>query len=582
MLPPKKAENHNPLAVRYQYSCIIEPVPRLPMRPLRIAFRLRLLGTPTGAGFAGGGMMDGVELGLFAGRVASVCDEMGAILQRAAFSPNIKDRLDYSCAIFDDEGALCAQAAHIPVHLGSMAYAMRGIVRDLRWDEGDMLVLNDPFLGGTHLPDVTLIAPVFVGGSRIGFVVNRAHHADIGADSPGSMPLSTRLSQEGVLIAPTKLIVADRPNPEIDAALARLAGQGGASSEPVLKGDFAAQVSANRVGAERLRTLVQAMGTERFRAALTELNDYAEALSRASLNEVPDGRYAFRDLMDDDGAGTADAPVCVAIEVRGSDVHVDFAGSSAQVKGNINCPLPVTAAAVYYAFRCLMPDHTPQCDGAFRPIRITAPPGSMLNAERPAAVAAGNVETSMRIVDAVLGALAPALPGRIPAASQGSMNNVAMGARGAWHYYETIGGGAGAACGSAGASGLHTHMTNTLNTPVESLETHFPLRITRYALRRGSGGAGRWRGGDGLVREFEFLAPTVVTLISERRRHAPWGLAGAEPGLRGVNLLNDAPLAAKCRLEVVAGDRLRIETPGGGGWGDPHGRAKSPETRSEY
>lgn len=513
--------------------------------------------------------MDAISLSLFASRIKAVCDEMGALLQRAAFSPNIRDRLDYSCAVFDAQGELCAQAAHIPVHLGSMAYAMRDIVSAMQWQAGDMLVLNDPYMGGTHLPDVTVIAPVFINESLLGFVANRAHHADIGADSPGSMPISTCLSEEGLLLPPTWLY---RAGVLQEAVVEKILA---ATSHPLtMQGDFAAQVSANLLAVQRLTKLIEAMGAAAYEEGLVALNDYAERLAETALRRIPDGHYSFKDVMDDDGSGQCNIPIQVVLKVQAGKVAVDFRGSAAQVGGNINCPLSVAAAAVYYAFRCLMPATTPACMGSFRRIQLSAPLGSLVNAQRPAAVAAGNVETSTRIVDVVLGALAQALPDEIPAASHGSMNNLAMGARQqpdgtgqAWDYYETIGGGMGAGAQQPGLSAVQTHMTNTLNTPIEVLEMNYPLRIQRYAIRRHSGGAGKHAGGDGIVREYEFLAPAQATLLTERRGQSPWGLAGGADGQVGVNQLNGKTLAAKQSLSLRKGDRLRVETPGGGGWG---------------
>ncbi len=508
--------------------------------------------------------MNAIELSIFASRIEAVCDEMGAVLQRTAFSPNIKDRLDYSCAVFDAGGELCAQAAHIPVHLGSMAYAMRGIVREVDWSPGDMVILNDPFLGGTHLPDVTLIAPLFVAGELAGFVANRAHHADIGASTPGSMPISRRLDEEGLIIPPSYLLRAF----ETDTAM--LDHIAGVTANPQQsRGDFAAQISANRTGLARLQALV-GDDAGAYRRGLQQLNDYAERLAQSALAEIPDGEYRFRDEMDDDGCGNTDLPIEVSLHVRGHRIRVDFSGTAPQTEGNINCPLSVAAAGVYYAFRCLMPAHTPAASGSFRGIEIHAPEGCLLNARRPAAVAAGNVETSTRVVDVVLGALAQAIPERIPAASHGSMNNLALGARGEggeWDYYETMGGGMGGGPLGPGLSAVQTHMTNTLNTPIEVLESVYPLRICRYALRDGSGGAGRHRGGDGLIREFEFLVPTTVTLLTERRRHAPWGLQGGGDGKPGRNLRDGVELPPKVSYEAQAGERLTVETPGGGGWG---------------
>ena len=513
--------------------------------------------------------MDPVELSLFASRLEAICDEMGATLRRTAFSPNIKDRLDYSCAIFDDQGELCAQAAHIPVHLGSMAYAMRDIVNKIDWQEGDMLVVNDPFLGGTHLPDVTLVSPVFIDGLLVSFIANRAHHADIGAQSPGSMPISSSLEEEGLVIPPTLFIRGGQLDTAIFSQITRVK-QNAIEGE----GDFTAQISANRIGVGRLVELIKSVSINKYAHALLELNDYAHRLAAAALHAIPDGDYAFNDLLDDDGMGNRDIKIVVAINVDQENIHVDFSGTAAQVTGNINCPLSVAAAAVYYVFRCMMPSHTPACAGSFRSISLYAPEGCLLNAQRPAAVAAGNVETSMRIVDVIIGALAQAVPALMPAAGQGTMNNLAMGAHDtgnsqgkAWDYYETIGGGMGASQHADGLSAVQTHMTNTLNTPVEVLEMAYPVRVCRYEINRGSGGKGHHTGGDGIIREFTFLDSTHVSLITERRQHAPWGLSGGKAGLPGENLLNGKTLPAKLSMELKAGDCLTIKTPGGGGWG---------------
>ncbi|MCW9057178.1 MAG: hydantoinase B/oxoprolinase family protein [Gammaproteobacteria bacterium] len=509
--------------------------------------------------------MDAISLSVFFSRIEAVCDEMGAVLKRVAFSPNIKDRLDFSCAVFDPRGELCAQAAHIPVHLGSMAYAMQGIVSAIDWHEGDMVIMNDPYLGGTHLPDVTVIAPLFVDQQLAGFVVNRAHHADIGAESPGSMPISKDLHEEGLVIPPTKMVQQGEMQQTVIKRLMQ------AMRNPVESmGDFTAQVSANKKGLQRLEELVSKQGVVSYLNGLTELNEYAQRLAGNALSSIPDGEYFFEDVMDDDGQGNTDLPVKVNLIIKQGQIRADFTGTSKQVVGNINCPLSVAAAAVYYVFRCLMPAHTPACAGSFRSISINAPEGCLVNASRPAAVAAGNVETSTRIVDVVMGALAKAIPNKMAAASHGSMNNIAMGSVGdkqhsAWDYYETIGGGMGASMNQPGLHGVQTHMTNTLNTPVEALEMRYPIRINQYALRRGSGGDGRQKGGDGLVREYEFLSPAQVTLLTERRTHAPWGLQGAASALSGENALNDKPISGKVSLHLNAGDRVTIKTPGGGG-----------------
>ena len=509
--------------------------------------------------------LSAVELAILMSRVESICAEMGAVLQHAAFSPNIKDRLDYSCALFDAQGDLYAQAAHIPVHLGSMAYAMASIVDGVDWQAGDMLVLNDPFLGGTHLPDVTVVAPLFVDAQLVSFVVNRAHHANIGASTPGSMPISRSITEEGVIIPPTLMVRDGVLLPAAEQIFKQLQGTD-------TSGDFAAQISANRIGLARLEQLVTRQGLNVFFAGIIAINDYGQRLAEAFLREIPTGQYRYQDVMDGDGFGAEDVLIDLCLDVSLAGVVADFSGTSAQVEGNINCPLSVAAAAVYYVFRCLLPAQTPACAGTFRSISIKAPVGSLVNAQRPAATAAGNVETSMRIVDTVLGALAQAIPSLIPAASQGTMNNVAMGnhqAQPIWDYYETLAGGMGASQGHDGLSAVQSHMTNTLNTPIESLEQHYPLRVLEYSIRRGSGGAGAQSGGEGLVREFEFLGPAELTLLTERRSHKPWGLAGGGPGATGRNWLDGVELPAKVHISVKAGQVLRMETPGGGGYGEP-------------
>ena len=509
--------------------------------------------------------MDAIALSIFASRIEAVCDEMGAVLKRVAFSPNIRDRLDYSCAIFDTQGELCAQAAHIPVHLGSMAYAAKDIISQIAWAPGDMVVLNDPYLGGTHLPDITLIAPVFHGGHLVGYVANRAHHADIGASSPGSMPVSSDLAEEGVIIPPTHLLENDRETDFMQQLLDAL------QNPKQSHGDFSAQISANRRGIQRLLELIDAEGGERaYQQALVALNDYAARMAEHALQSIQPGTYCFSDYMDDDGQGTENIAIRASLEVSPGRVHVDFTGTARQVRGNINCPLSVAAAAVYYVFRCLMPDNIPACAGSFKHISLSAPEGCLLNAQRPAAVAAGNVETSMRVVDVIIGALSQAIPEKMPAASYGSMNNLAMGAAAdkhqpAWDYYETIGGGLGASYLYDGLSGVQSHMTNTLNTPIEVLEMNYPLRVNTYGLRRDSAGKGDHVGGQGIIRSYTLLKDTHVTLLTERRRHAPWGINGgaASPG---ENLINGKPCPAKFSRQLKAGDCLTIKTPGGGGY----------------
>lgn len=509
--------------------------------------------------------MDAIELGVFSSRLTAVCDEMGATLKRAALSPNIKDRLDYSCAVFDVDGSLCAQAAHIPVHLGSMAFAMRDIVEKVSWHDGDMLIVNNPYLGGTHLPDVTLISPVFVDDELSGFVANRAHHADIGAISPGSMPISQTLEEEGVIISPTLIVKQGVLDEDLLASIT-----GATRNKFQCYGDYAAQMSANRCGEARLKDLVSSMSINQYRLGLIELDHYAERMALSGLAILPDGEYQFSDVMDDDGVGSVDIVIKANLKVIQGSIDVNFEGTSLQVAGNINCPLSVAAAAVFYVFRCLMPAETPACAGSFRSIEISAPEGSLLNARYPAAVAAGNVETSTRIVDVVMGALAQAIPTLVPAASQGSMNNIAMGGTSQgenWDYYETLGGGMGGGPLSDGLDAVQTHMTNTRNTPVETVEMVYPLRVTEYSIRQNSAGTGIHCGGKGLKREFEFLADSSVTLLTERRLHAPWGLNGGKPGLPGKNVYSGEIVPPKVSFSVKKGERLAIYTPGGGGWG---------------
>jgi N-methylhydantoinase B len=513
--------------------------------------------------------MNAIDLSLFVSRMEAICDEMGVVLRRTAFSPNIKDRLDFSCALFDAQGELCAQAAHIPVHLGSMAFALSDIVNRFAWLEGDIVILNDPFLGGTHLPDVTVIAPVFFENKLAGFVVNRAHHANIGSDSPGSMPNSSSLEEEGLVISPQYLYQKGELNQELFSILKKL--HKNAENNEEIGGDFSAQLSALYTGKQRTQALIQSLGFTGFNTALNALNDYGESLASFALKNIPVGSYCFDDVMDDDGLGSFNLAIKLKLTVNPEQIIADFHGTASQIEGNINCPLSVTAAAVYYVFRCLMPEHTPACAGIFRHISILAPESCLVNASYPAAVVAGNVETSSRIVDVVLGALSKALPDQIPAASQGSMNNIAMGYYSddaSWDYYETLAGGMGAGPHYDGLSAVHTHMTNTLNTPVESLEMHYPIRISSYSIRKNSGGKGKHQGGEGLSRVYEFLEDTKVSILSERRTTMPWGLAGGCNAKPGENYLDAEILPGKCSFNAKQGQQLTINTPGGGAWGE--------------
>jgi N-methylhydantoinase B len=536
------------------------------------------------------------ELEIWNHRLAQVAEEMGVTLARAAFSPNIKERRDYSCALFDADARLVAQAAHIPVHLGSTAASVQALVAAVPLGDGDVGIVNDPFAGGTHLPDITLVRAVFgASGARIGYVANRAHHADVGGSAPGSMPVGVfalgdalpeaddlpaaiapryaidhvstvayrpvTIDEEGLRIPPRRLD---------DGVIGDLCRVARAPDER--RGDLMAQRAALEVGARRLRQLADAYGEATLAARSAALIGYGESLLRAAIADVPDGIYAFADSLDDDGAGRNDVAIRVYVSIIGDRAVIDFSDSDDEVGGPLNAVFAVTLSAVVYAFRLLLPEDAPTNHGLYAPLEVIAPPGSVLDARPPRAVAAGNVETSQRVVDVVLGALAQALPGRIPAASAGSMSNVLIGdAAGA--YYETIAGGAGGSAAGAGASCIHTHMTNTRNTPIETLEQALPMRVVEYSRRRGSGGGGQQRGGDGVVRALELLADRTVTIIGERRRRPPYGLAGGGPGTTGHDSVTrdgrEVRLPGKVTFAGRAGDRLTIRTPGGGGYGDP-------------
>jgi N-methylhydantoinase B len=520
--------------------------------------------------------MNPIDLKLFFGRITSICDEMGLVLRRTSFSPNIKDRLDFSCALFDERGSLCAQAAHIPVHLGSMAYTMRDLVSFRAWQPGDVLALNDPDRGGTHLPDVTVVCPVFVNNIvLVGFVANRAHHADIGSISPGSMPLSQKLDEEGVLIVPTLLYRNGQLQRELKEPLRSLVFDKENSFETFC-GDFSAQIGANQLGVQRFSQLITEHGETKFKLAVEALNDYGDRIASSTFNSFPNCLVTYSDWLDNDGINDSKVSIILKLEIKGDSnnktISLDFSESANAVGGNLNCPAAVVAAASYYCLRCYMPEIAPACEGLFRRIHINVRPGSILNPPPNAAVAAGNVETSQRLVDTIFGAFAKILPERTPAASQGTMNNISIGsfAEGKlWDYYETVAGGIGASSKLSGLDAVHSHMTNTLNTPIETLETHFPLRVKRYEIRTGSGGSGLLMGGNGVRREYEFLEPAHLTILSDRRLFSPWGLRGGMPGARGVNSLNNKQIAGKVSVSVGVGDSLLVETPGGGGWGSP-------------
>lgn len=515
---------------------------------------------------------DAVKLELFKNIYASIAEEMGVALCRTAFSPNIKERRDFSCAIFDATGNMIAQAAHIPVHLGSMPLSVLSAIRAVDFEDGDVVILNDPFSGGTHLPDITLVEPVFIEDNPVFFVANRAHHADVGGMSPGSMPLSTGITQEGIRIPPVKLMKRGKPNQELFGLI--LAN---VRTPAERLGDLEAQLAANQIGKRRLVESVQKYGREEFLEYAQALLDYAEKMMRSVIKRVPAGVYEFCDFMDDDGIDDEPVRIAVKITVNDEDVIIDFRDSAPQVKGSVNAVYAITLSAVFYVFKCIGGRDIPANSGCMKPITLIAPEGSVVNATFPAAVAGGNVETSQRIVDVLLGALSKALPEHIPAASSGSMNNLTIGGYDAFRqryfaYYETIAGGMGARPTADGLNGVHTHMTNTMNTPIEAIEHAYPMQVTTYKIRRGSGGSGKYTGGDGVVREMKLLCDAEATILSDRRKFAPYGIQGGAPGKSGRNMLiqsggNEKNLPSKANVKLNTGDIIRIETPGGGGYG---------------
>lgn len=515
---------------------------------------------------------DPILLELYRHRFAGAADEMGVTLRRTGYSPNIKERLDFSCAVFDGAGQLIAQAAHIPVHLGAMPACVRAALDATdRWRPGDAVVLNDPYEGGTHLPDVTLVSPVFIGDrdAPTFFVASRAHHADVGGMTPGSLPLATELVQEGLVIPPVKLYEAGQPNEALLRTLLR-----NVRTPEERRGDLAAQRAAQRVGTRRLQSLVDTHGADEVTSYAHHLQQYSERRVRSAIADWPEGTYTFTDHLE--CAEGDSATIHVGATIDGDTVTFDFAGTDPADDGNLNAVRPITASACYYAVQALTGGEIPMTAGSLAPIVVRAPRGTIVNAEPPHAVAGGNVETSQRIVDVVLGALGRALPDRVPAAGQGTMNNLTMGGTRpdgtSFAYYETIGGGMGAGPKRAGCSGVHVHMTNTLNTPIEALEQTYPFRVVAYRLRGGSGGAGRHRGGDGLVRVYELRVEATVTMLSTRRSEGPWGRGGGAPGAVGRNVLiwpdgTEEVLPAHFARRLPSGSRLRIETPGGGGFG---------------
>jgi len=537
---------------------------------------------------------DPIELEIFKNLYHSIAEEMGAALRRTAFSPNIKERRDYSCAVFDARGEVIAMGDHMPVHLGSMPMSVRAAIAHGALAPGDMVMLNDPFAGGTHLPDITLVAPVFAQRVRAKkaspdfYVASRAHHADVGGTYPGSMGLCREIYQEGFRIPPARITREGEMDRDIlNLLLANV------RTPREREGDLGAQVAACHTGAERLREISSRYGLEKAQRAARELLDYSDELMRAFLKKVPAGTYEAEDFLDNDGVGNKPVRIAVTVTMRGQgkrpprsgvsapySVVVDFSGSDPQVEGSINAVEAITYSGCFYVFRCLVQEDIPATAGLMRSIKVIAPAGTVVNARPPAAVAGGNVETSQRIVDVLLRALATAVPDRIPAAASGTMNNLTIGGIDPrtgepFAYYETIAGGMGARPTKAGVSGVHTHMTNSLNTPAEALEYAYPLRVRTYGLRRGSGGAGQYRGGDGVVREIEVLTDAEVTLLADRRERGPWGLQGGADGSAGKAsiLRSDGTseiLPGKFNVRAKKGERIRIESPGAGGWGKHH------------
>jgi N-methylhydantoinase B len=517
---------------------------------------------------------DPTRLEIFKNLFHSVAEEMGAALRRSAFSPNIKERRDYSCAVFDGAGNVLAMGDHMPVHLGSMPMSVAAAMAALKLGPGDVALLNDPYAGGTHLPDLTMVMPVYTPATSrpLFYVANRAHHADIGGAHAGSMGLTREIFQEGLRIPPVKIMAAGKIVGDVLSLI--LANVRTARER---EGDLTAQIAACRIGERRLMSMVAKYGRSEVVAYGRHLLDYSARMMLAALAKIPEGVYRAEDFLDDDGITDAPQRIAVTIRLRRYRAEVDFTGSAPQCAGSVNAVAAICESAVFYVFRCLLDDQVPATSGLMRPIRVIAPAGTIVNARLPAAVAGGNVETSQRIVDTLLLALARAIPSRIPAASQGTMNNLTFGGvdtrpgGGSFAYYETIAGGIGAGPGGDGRSATHSHMTNTLNTPVEVLEHVYPLRVLRYALRRASGGAGKFRGGDGIVREIEMLVNTQVAVLSDRRKIPPYGLSGGSPGAAGKNEIQTSEgtrrIASKCSFHASAGTLIRIETPGGGGWG---------------
>lgn len=509
------------------------------------------------------------DLEIFRNLFVSIADEMGAVLRKTSFSANIKERRDYSCAVYDSEGRTIAMGDHMPVHLGAMPLSVSHALDAFRLGPGDVAIVNDPFRGGTHLPDITAVSGVFLSKSRKAdfYVASRAHHADVGGMSPGSMPLAREIYQEGLRLPPVLLMRGGETCRDVmEIILANV------RTPEEREGDLLAQVMAARRGESRLREIAARYGLARVKRSAASLLDYTERLTRAMLRGIPPGEYRFEDFLDNDGISEDPVRISVALRIHGESAEIDFTGSGPQVAGSVNANYAVAVSAAMYCFRCLIDADVPYNAGLLRPLRLIAPERSVVNAGLPAAMAAGNVETSQRITDTILGALSLAIPDRIPAASSGTMNNLSFGGwdslrRRPFAYYETIAGGMGASPRGPGRSATHSHMTNSWNTPTEAFEHEYPVTVRAYKIRGGSGGEGLHRGGDGIVRELQFLEDADVTILSDRRARGPYGLAGAGAGAPGRNSLDGRPLPAKTRIAVRKGETLRIESPGGGAWG---------------
>ena len=517
-----------------------------------------------------------IELAIFQSSVHSIAEEMGAALRRTAISPNIKERRDYSCALFDGRERVIAMGDHMPVHLGAMPMSVKAVVNSMKLEEGDIAILNDPYAGGTHLPDITLVLPIFIGDTSkpTFYAASRAHHADVGGMYAGSMGPAQEIYQEGIRIPPIRLFRQGVMSQDILSLL--LAN---VRTPEEREGDLAAQIGACRVGERRIKEVVAKYGLAKVNDLVEELLAYSERLMRAELRKMPAGVFTAEDFLDEDGV--TDDPIRIAVAIKfdpaEGSAEIDFSGSSPQVRGSVNAVYPITYSACFYMLRCLLNDDAPATAGLMNAVKVSAPLGSIVNATLPAPVAGGNVEASQRITDALLRALAKAAPGRVPAASYGTMSNLTVGGvdlrtNAPFTYYETTAGGMGARPGMDGIDGIHCHMTNSLNTPIEALEYAYPFRVRSYGYRRGSGGAGEFRGGNGLVREIELLSAAQVTLLCDRRRFSPYGLEGGENGARGKALLitpdgGTTELPGKCTVYVGRNDVIRVETPGGGGWG---------------